>query len=648
MRKLHAALLPLLLLLFTCEEPVDTVIEAVDEANTILRKYEWKLAKFKIEVANDDIPPPILFNSTDSLIKKGIYDLDDMVLDASEMRTYKVNFTHDGKVLTKDGQLDLIGGDKDVKYFVFNDKNVRISAAEKLIYDYLYDGNNNEIILTANQGSIARLVNKVNQDLIDKVANKSPEKIGDLMAHLLFNNEKLQSLINNVIVDAISGKLEFINEFDEETAAKFLASEIYKVLSQIDWESALTQLLKEQLEKLTNIDPDKVSEDISAVIVAFINENITADTIYEVIFPYIESIPTNAEKVSETISTLIVNLFFEVFAPNVLQPVLTDAWRDFTKLDEEKITTVSDTLAYYVSDIWINQENVSNLILPFTQKIDETSILKMGELATEATNAIEGIVNVINDSFSDINLQPDYESMQSTIKAAFIAAKPVIGLVGGPEKAADEVAGLIISQFLNQNNISSAFQLGITYLQSIDPEIAGSTIAEWLLSLEPEIGPEIISYLTDFLSPILENINPELTSLAIANALNDFISENITPEKVKSLLLPILEAFANLNAEAVANFFAKVILDLDIIKDTITEENIKNVLLPVLQKIKETDIEQLVQNLIDAVVNSGIFEDTITEERVATIISLLIYKSAWDNVQIANNFKEATIVLRHD
>jgi hypothetical protein len=70
--------------------------------------------------------------------------------------------------------------------------------------------------------------------------------------------------------------------------------------------------------------------------------------------------------------------------------------------------------------------------------------------------------------------------------------------------------------------------------------------------------------------------------------------------------------------------------------------------LPVLQSISEINPEHLAQAIVDAIVNSGIFEDVITEERVSAIIALLIYNNMWENVKVANNFREVTITLRHE
>ena len=109
-----------------------------------------------------------------------------------------------------------------------------------------------------------------------------------------------------------------------------------------------------------------------------------------------------------------------------------------------------------------------------------------------------------------------------------------------------------------------------------------------------------------------------------------------------------MERFTEINAEEVAAFLAGRILELDIIEDTINQESIEGILLPILTSIKETNVEELSQNIINAIVDSGIFEDTITEERVSMIIRILIYKATYDDVVIANNFRELTILLEHD
>jgi hypothetical protein len=160
------------------------------------------------------------------------------------------------------------------------------------------------------------------------------------------------------------------------------------------------------------------------------------ENIYDLILPFLNELATDPDGNATKISTLIVDLLLGVFNEENLKPLIAAAWQKFTELDQEQVGVIADTLTSIVEEVWINEDNITQLILPITQKIDETSLLQIGKLAAEATDSIEVLVGKINATFPDLNLEPDYESMESQIKAIFIAAKPVIGLVGGPEKAA--------------------------------------------------------------------------------------------------------------------------------------------------------------------------------------------------------------------
>ncbi len=501
--------------------------------------------------------------------------------------------------------------------------------------------------LIATSETAEKVIRKINQKLLDQIANQTPNKIGDLIAGLLFNNEALQTYINDVVVSAVAGKLEFINEIDPDQLAALLAADIREALEQVDWQQELANLILNQLEGISNIDIQAVSEAIATAIVDSINEQLSEEQINNLILPYIEQIATNSDEVSEAIATLVVDLFFDVFNEDNIQPILVNAWTQFTELDEAQIAEIAGVLTTVIEDLFVNEESISNLILPFTELIDATSIFQMGALATQTTDAIENLVNTLNQEFPDLNLSPDYDSMQNTIRLAFIAIKPVIA-VTGPDQAADDVANLIISQFLNTQNLNNTFIAALQFLQTINPETAGTALTQWLLSLEGDISQVLFEQIRDLLSPILDNLDPEATALSIAIALNNFISENITPEAIENLLTPLLEEIIINNSQAVASYLAELIINLDIIQENVTEEAIAQALLPILQSIQETNVEEVAQSLINAIVNSGIFEDVITEERVSAIISFLIYKASWDNVVIANNFEELSIILSHD
>jgi hypothetical protein len=540
-------------------------------------------------------------------------------------------------------------GDSVASYFVFNERTIRISSNEvSLNYRYLYDNDQQTLALTLTAEQAGRAIQKVNEELIDAISKRTPDKLGDLVAKLLYNNESIQRLINDLLVSALAGQLEFINDFDPKESADLMAEKIFEALKNIDWEGKLTELLRVELEKITNIDPDLVASEIAAEVAAAINQRLSLENIYDLILPFLNELATDPDGNATKISTLIVDLLLGVFNEENLQPLISAAWQKFTELDQEQVGVIADTLTSIVEEVWINEDNITQLILPITQKIDETSLLQMGKLAAEATDSIEVLVGKINTTFPDLNLEPDYESMESQIKAILIAAKPVIGLVGGPEKAARQIAALIKTQFLSTDNLKQVFASAINALQNLDPQLVGEKIAAWLTNLAEVISPDIIEYLSEKLSPILDNLDPEFTAFKIAQALNGFIKQNVTQENIKALILPAIEFISNINAELVARYIAQTILSLDIIKDNINEEGIAAILLPVMQSISEINPEHLAQAIVDAIVNSGIFEEVITEERVSAIIALLIYNNMWENVKVVNNFREVTITLHHE
>jgi hypothetical protein len=472
-----------------CEQPVDPVIESVLETNETLQKHIWTLEDFRVELKDDDIPPPILFSLTEAEIAGGVYDLDDMVLDASDARKLRLQFTPEKEIVHVDEEFDFVFGDAST-YFVFNDRNIRLSGPNNsLNYRYNYFGSSREMMFSLTEEQATKTIEDINKKLIKHIANQTPDKIGDLVANILFNNEKVQQLINDQLVGLISGKIEFINDLDPDAIADSVSARIITALQSVDWEGELTQLLKTELEKITNIDAEAVSQQIGAAVAQIINDELTVSKIYDIVLPFIENITENPESSAESISKLIVNLFGSVFNENKIKDIIRPAWVKFTMLDSAQVSVVADTLAGVIQNVWINEANISSIVLPFAERIDSTSLLKLGALAQEVTDSIQTLIDKINAKLPDLNLNPDYQSMKSQIQTIFIAAKPLIGLAGGPQQAADDVAAILVSQILNKSNISSAVAAGINFLQGIDSETATNTLTTWLINLATEISP---------------------------------------------------------------------------------------------------------------------------------------------------------------
>jgi hypothetical protein len=157
------------------------------------------------------------------------------------------------------------------------------------------------------------VIQKVNDELIDAISKRTPDKLGDLVAKLLYNNESIQRLINDLLVSALAGQLEFINDFDPKESADLMAEKIFEALKDIDWEGKLTELLRVELEKITNIDPDLVASEIAAEVAAAINQRLSLENIYDLILPFLNELATDPDGNATKISTLIVDLLLGVF-----------------------------------------------------------------------------------------------------------------------------------------------------------------------------------------------------------------------------------------------------------------------------------------------------------------------------------------------
>lgn len=632
-----------------CEQPKDPVIESVLETKSILTNTTWKLQNYHVSVANNDIPPPILINSNDELIESGNYDLDDILPSGISNPAYFMKFTDDNRILI-DSLNTGVFVDIGSTFFIWNDQHIRLAPAglEKLSYSYYYNSDDKTMSFTVTNEEASRAIDGFTDKFTKYVVNETPNTIGDAIAGIVFNSTALQNSINDFVVQAIAGKLDKLTDFDPEQAADSLAGMLMESLSSVDWQVVLSEAINEELQKFTSFDADALAAVISEEIAEDIQSAFTIDHIYNMLLPYMEGLATqDPETMADNIATLVVQGLFNVFDQENLQKIITPVWEQFTELNSDQVGEIADKFTNVVEDNWINTDVLTEVFLPFTNKISETPISQMGTLAQQMTESLKEAVNALNARFSDLNMAPDYEHIQSVIKGVLVAAKPLIS-INGPEEVASNIAQLIIDDFLNTENITGAFVSAINYFQAIDSQIAASTIAEWLVGLEGKVEPELIEWLSDKLSPMLQGFDPDYTAFKIAQKVNAFVDEHFTVENIQSKVLPLLQKVTNANTEALANLIASKIIDSDLVKEGITQENIAQILLPVLQGISTIDTTKVSQIIVDALVNSNVFKTLFTQERISKIIAFLLYKEAYNNFKIANNFREATITISHE
>jgi hypothetical protein len=287
------------------------------------------------------------------------------------------------------------------------------------------------------------------------------------------------------------------------------------------------------------------------------------------------------------------------------------------------------------------------VFLPFTELIDSTPISGLNALAQQATDSIEVFVDKLNATFDSLNLNPDYGNIESEIHAILLAAKPIIGTVG-PEQVAQDIAQMLVNNFFTTENIHSAFTAVLDYLQTIAPETAAPIIAQWLVNIEHRIGPAFIEWLTEKLSPILNNINQGYTAYIIANKVHNYVVEDFSAEGFEPIIFPMLQNLKNLNGKSLAKHILEELIKHKLNKVGADNDIVANIILQTLLHHGDNPDDPVSKQIVEALRDQNLLLSGKSPDLIAKIISFLLYKIAWDNFKIANNFQNVTMVIRHD
>ena len=642
----YSAIWILLIGIISCEQPMDPVIESVQETNSILQNKIWILEDYQVLTKSADIPPPILLNANDSLIEAGNYNLADMLNSTDNIPIYKFEFTDDNTFLVDSANTgDFV--DNGGTYFVFNGTQIRIKpdGIKKEIYNYSFDADNNTMTFTLTNEAASRNIDKVIQKFENYVVYETPNKIGDALGNVL-TSAPVQKKIHDYLVDAIAGKISDLTDFDPETAAESLATDIMEHIESVDWQTVLSDAINTELQKIISFDPDTLAPEIAGKISEAIESEFTIDNVYNIVLPYMTQLADqDPETIAGNIAYNISNALENVFSQSNLEKIIKPIWEQFTDLTDDQVNEIASDITSLVETNWINETTLENLFISFTEQIDATSVRDLSTLAQTMTDNLEITIDNLNTKSSGLNLSPDYSIIQSGIHTILIAAKPIISSQG-PDIVAQEIADLILNNFLTTETIENAFATAIHDLQDVDSDTAASTISGWIVTLEEKVSPALIEALTNKLNPILANLDPDYAAFQIAQKVNQFVDDYFNEDSLEAKILPLLQKITSVNTNAIANIIAKAIVNSPIIQDGITEENISELLYPLLEDIHNIDPENIAEQIVDTL--QGKLSTVITPERISEMISFILYRKAYNNFKIVNNFHEATIVIRYE
>ena len=646
-RILYVITITMLLFSISCTQPVDPVVESVLETNDYLRDKTWVLQDYTVSVKNSDIPPPMLINVSDSMIEAGNYHLGDMIPGDTTFPVYHMEFTHDNKILAdSSGAFVSLGG----KYFVFNDVDIRLKphGVEKLIYNYYTDTDNRSMSFVLTHELASKAIDNATQNLIDDIINERPNKIGDKIGSILHNSPTIQNAIKKMIEHGLAGKLPQIFDYDLERNADTMSVKIRShVLDSINWKHVLEEAIQHELNKIQNLNDITVRSKITDHTRAAISTQFTSGRIKQSLLPFLGGLnDQDPDELAHDIAVIIVDILGDIFSEQNLAAIIEPLWMEFTQLDAGKIDTIAGELTVIVQDHWFNVDTLAPVFLPSCELIDQTPITGLGALAQDATDSLEVFVDDLNAHFDSLNLDPDYDNIESEIHAILLAAKPIIGSVG-PEQVSEDIAQFLVDDVFNTLHIQTAFIDVLDYLQTISPETAANTIAGWLVKIEHKIGPELIEWLTEKLSPILNNINQGNVAFRIGNKVHNFVQEDFSAQGLQPVIFPWIQDLRHINGKALAEHLAEAFIKHHLQSEGADKDMIATEILQTLKDHKDNPDDPVAKQIVHNLRDKNLIRSDKSPDLLGKVISFILYAVAWENFKVANNFNEATIIISY-
>jgi hypothetical protein len=210
-------LLCIVLFFYACEKeeltPEQIERNKIIEIEDALRDNLWGFQDLKVTVRYESKAVPLLANVADEngMVQPGIYDSYDIFGNGNRQISYSYDFTRDEITVDTvgNGEYSRIGG-----YYVFNREEIRINldTASALRFAYDYNSDDGIFTFTTDQVRSERLVEAVNDRIINSIITGNPGDIADAVVNKLLESEEVSEAIESFLYDLIHGKIEEITE----------------------------------------------------------------------------------------------------------------------------------------------------------------------------------------------------------------------------------------------------------------------------------------------------------------------------------------------------------------------------------------------------------------------------------------------------
>lgn len=211
----------------------------------------------------------------------------------------------------------------------------------------------------------------------------------------------------------------------------------------------------------------------------------------------------------------------------------------------------------------------------------------------------------------------------------------------GAQRAIDDVN----NRFIRNSTDGMPAKIGDAIARALGNPIVQNKIHDALVQ---KLAAKIQGWLNDW--------DPAVAPINLAEKIMQFFKDNDLQGEIDIVINEVLkELFAfhkdtDLTGKRKHEKTSKVILK-DIFDHPdeayeISTERMAALILPELPVGPVVNPEQISEDIIDAI--GPIIKNIFTPERISKIVTKIIYDHLWENLKVANNFKEVTITLKHE
>ena len=599
----------------------DKIIAVEDQ----LRDNTWKFNDLVVSVKLEANAIPLLANVADEngMVQPGIYNSYAIFGNNDRQLKASYQFTRDDILRDTSGSGDFM---KIAGYYVLSTSEIRINpdSSNKINFSYSNNADDNTFILNASSFYSPDLIASVNNRIVNSILADRPDDLAEKIVDFLQNNENISKAIERFLYEIIHSKVEEITQSPEEISEK-LATAVVEKLGEIDWEEVLYNRILEFLQNLQAEDPEEKAGELAQRLAEKIEASLAQSDIYDVILPILQefednTLPVLASRIAATVYDKISEVLSEENIYNRVYPV----WEQLTQADSVTLSETADTLASVVTAYFFDADTLAESLIPFVEKVDETSPFQLGGLSQEIIDSVLiPVVEDINGAFPGLGLDPDWSAVKPVITSLLSAVKAALG-----NQTIEELSRTLANGIIGVMDtiIQKGFEKAIFSLQEIPADQAASVIASWITNLLEMAEEPVVDFIEGKLNALFDKFEAEKAAETISAVMYNKILEIFSEESLYGLFLPLLEAFQEADVEQIAGLIAAWILELDLKPEDLTkEELIAQLSIVISQLIGNMDPENATQVLLDLLLENDLIEQ-LDGRILQTVLEFKIYE----------------------